>query len=135
MILIKRCAAYIIDLVLLIFALYQYASILGTPSPKGSGYTLSNSESLMIFVIWHLYFIFFEYLFQATPGKMILRLKVFQTNNSKPGFVQILKRRSLDLLELIVISIIAPTLVLFTNKSQRLGDLFAGTIVVESSKS
>jgi uncharacterized RDD family membrane protein YckC len=134
MILVKRIAAYVIDLFLLCFLLWFYSSKFGTPSINGSGYTLSNMELAMMIFVWHLYFISFEYFFQATPGKIILKLKVLQLNNERPGIIQIIKRRSLDILELIFISILAPLLALFSAKGQRLGDMFAGTTVKEANK-
>lgn len=134
MILVKRIAAYAIDLFLLCFLLWVYFSNYGDPSKSGSGYTATNMETIMMILIWYLYFISFEYFFQATPGKMILKLKILQLNNERPGVIQIIKRRSLDIIELFFISILAPLLALFSAKGQRLGDMFAGTTVKEANK-
>jgi uncharacterized RDD family membrane protein YckC len=127
---LRRCFAYAIDLFLLSAIMMIYFSFNGTASESGGGYTPSNLELIGIIAGWYAYFIFLETTFNNTLGKLIFKLRVVKLNGSKPSFFDILKRRSFDSLELIMISIIAPIMILATNKEQRLGDLIANTTVV-----
>ena len=132
---LRRCFAYAMDLFLLCCILFLYLSYNGTPNEEGSGYTPTNLELVGIILSWYAYFIFLEYRFQTTFGKFIFKLMVIKLNGNKPSFLDIVKRRSSDILELIMISILAPIMVLATYHEQRLGDLIAKTTVVRKQES
>ena len=129
---LRRCFAYAIDLFILCATLMVYISFNGTPNESGTGYTPTNLELFGIVAGWYAYFLFLETSFNTTIGKLIFKLRVVKLNGSKPSFFDILKRRSFDILELIMVSILAPIMVLATNKEQRLGDLIASTTVVRN---
>lgn len=132
---LRRCFAYAIDLFLLSGILLLYFNYNGTLNKDGSGYTPTNLELVGIILSWYAYFIFLEYRFQTTLGKFIFKLMVVKLNGNKPTFLDIVKRRLFDILELIIISILAPIMVLATYHEQRLGDLIAKTTVVRRQES
>lgn len=132
--LLRRGVAYSIDLIIISAILQLYLFCFGTPAESGSGYTASRIELLLIVLGWYIYFVFFEYRFNTTPGKAVFRLRVVRENGEKPILFDILKRRSLDMIELVFIVILAPIMVLATDKQQRLGDLIAKTTVVQKVK-
>jgi uncharacterized RDD family membrane protein YckC len=88
---------------------------------------------LIIFFIYIGYFVFFETLWQGqTPGKRWVKIRVIQDSGKPIGIQQATLRALLrpvdDTLSLGAIFI------LFNAKEKRLGDLVAGTIVIQEEK-
>lgn len=86
---------------------------------------------LAIFAINTGYFVFFETLWQGqTPGKRLAKVRVVQDDGKLIGLQQAALRailRSID-----DTFFIGALLIMLTNKEKRLGDLVAGTIVVQT---
>jgi uncharacterized RDD family membrane protein YckC len=128
--LFRRSFAWGIDVFIISLFLKVYFWNFGTEIKDGSGYSLAGTEAFFIFAFWCVYFIAFETLIQASPGKLVFKLRVICLDGSKPDFIKIVKRRSTDIVELIFFIIIAPILVLATQREQRLGDIISGTVVI-----
>lgn len=87
------------------------------------------------FIILFGYFIFFETFWNGqTPGKRIIHIRVVQVDGSAVTFAKVLIRNMIRVIDQIpamyAIGIIA---VFVTKKSQRLGDMAAGTIVIKEN--
>ena len=84
--------------------------------------------------VFALYGIVFESIFGATPGKLALRLRVFDNHARKPSFSAIVLR-NLTRFEIYPVAQFAPIAILMalTRNRQRIGDLIANTIVAEKA--
>ena len=115
------------------FALY-YAILYTMGENQGDGkYVLYGWPVLIIPICWTIYFVITEASNQATPGHAICKLKVYKTNGRNPGFTDAFKRRVCDPLDIFIYGLPALICILKTPKHQRLGDLFADTVVVKAS--
>ena len=131
MVTLKRFCAYLIDISLIVIVSYSYISKFGTLTPDGNAYTLSGAYYLPLVLIWYGYFVILEGNWQASIGKKVFNLYIKKIDGTKLSLFDILKRRSLDLLELFFMPLIAIISVLVTQKRQRVGDIFAKTIIQE----
>jgi uncharacterized RDD family membrane protein YckC len=101
-------------------------------------YLLSDAEAsdtaqiLLVWVPFFVYHLAFEIFAQGqTPGKMLLRLRVARTDGAQPTLGQYLMRWMLRFVDITFSSgAIAMISVSVTRRSQRLGDLAAGTTVI-----
>src|SRR5262249_30993297 len=87
--------------------------------------------ALVPMLFWFIYFVIAEALLNGTLGHHLFGLKVVSVlANPKPNFGQILLRRISDALEIAwCFGLIAFILVKNTQHNQRLGDLWAKTVV------
>lgn len=130
----------------LILTLLALIATMVPSSPAASGGSGSKSSPsdawataiafLIIFVFQWGYFTLFEAFWNGrTPGKRLLRLRVMQQNGRSIGFLDALTRNLLRVVDGIpgfyLVGLIA---VFSTRRSQRLGDLVAGTIIVHEQK-
>jgi uncharacterized RDD family membrane protein YckC len=101
---------------------------------QGNGdYAVNGWPVLLVPIFWTIYFVVTEAVNQATPGHDICKLKVYKINGQKPGFTDAFKRRVCDPLDIFVYGLPALICILKTPKHQRLGDLFADTVVAKAS--
>ncbi len=87
----------------------------------------------VVYVVWC---IVFEMVWQTTPGKRLFGCEVRHENTGRPNAVQIIIRNLAKLIELMPYLQIWPFMlvVFFTRNHQRVGDLLAHTIVVEEQQ-
>ena len=73
-----------------------------------------------------------ELCFGATLGNLIVGLKPIPINNdgNEIGFTQSFKRHFLDMIDMFCFGLVAYIAIKNTEKNQRLGDLWAKTVVV-----
>jgi uncharacterized RDD family membrane protein YckC len=81
--------------------------------------------------LWILYFPICETYLNATPVMSLFKLKVVQNNGLKLAFGSALRRHLLDPIDVLVLSLVAFVPLLKPILGSRLGDLWAGTSVVE----
>ncbi|KAF0108264.1 MAG: hypothetical protein FD146_838 [Anaerolineaceae bacterium] len=90
---------------------------------------------LAVFIVWALYFSVQEGIFGTTLGKTIgiwpARLKVIRKDGGKIGFGKALLRAVIGFFET---NLIGAIVIWSTGLRQRLGDLAAGTLVVDATK-
>lgn len=146
----KRLLAYLIDFVLIIFYLFSMLFLLY------GGFKMGESSSgfitLVLIVPTLLYSLLSELLFGGqTVGKKILNIKVVSLNGGEPTLGQYLLRWFLRFYEwgfvvfflfwsnglmgiavLILGGITSIIIILLSNNNQRLGDIVAGTVVVNT---
>jgi uncharacterized RDD family membrane protein YckC len=103
-----------------------------------NGFDMNNFMSiyggfnlLLIPVLWFLYFFLFESIRGATPGKQGNTLKVIRRDGGKIAWWQAAIRAFLGIFE---DNIIGAIVIWITPLKQRIGDLIAGTLVVNCEK-
>jgi len=124
---VKRASAALFD--------YSIFSILSSPlfiffgTPNLNRVSLDWVGSLLYLTFWVTFFPIAEALNGQTLGKLLFGLKVLQKNGKKISAIQAFKRRILDPIDLFIYGIVAIISVKKTANNQRLGDLWAGTVV------
>lgn len=94
---------------------------------------------LVIFLIFSGYFIFFEWLWNGqTPGKRLMKLRVIREDGRPITLWEAIARNLLRIFDalpggFIPIYSIGLITIFFNSRDQRIGDLFAGTVVVRES--
>ncbi|MFV9678127.1 MAG: RDD family protein, partial [Methanosarcinales archaeon] len=83
-------------------------------------------------LVWLLYFTYFEGTSGQTLGKKIMGIKVVKENGDQPSFMDALIRTILRIIDGIAFYLVGFIVILVSEKKQRLGDMAAGTIVVEA---
>ena|SRR5450432_747701 len=127
--LVKKMIATLIDYFLLIVFLLCYLSFFGKTTADGSK-SLQGPVVLIPLCIMMFYLILSEALSGATLGHHAMKLQVVSVDGSKPSLIQIVKRRFADVLDFYISAgFIALISVLVTQNHQRLGDLWAKTLV------
>lgn len=87
--------------------------------------------SVVGFTIYSGYFVFFETLWQGqTPGKRVAKIRVVRDNGRPIGLQQATLRALLRPFDEILF--IGSFLIMFSRQEKRLGDLAAGTIVIQT---
>lgn len=85
---------------------------------------------LFTFLVWFAYFPFFEAIWAGqTPGKRRVHLRVVKVTGHPIGPVEAVLRGLLRIVDVYVLAV-GFYVTIFTKKSQRLGDLVAGTVVI-----
>lgn len=129
----QRIIATVIDYGIFCLLFWLYVDVMGKKSDDGTSTTVTGLPALVIPVFWFVYFVVTEAVNQATPGHDICKLKVYKADGQKPGFTDAFKRRVCDPLDIFIYSLPALICILKTPKHQRLGDLFANTVVIKPS--
>lgn len=81
------------------------------------------------------YFTFPEVLFGATPGKLLVGLRVVRIDGNRLGAGEVVARNLMRMVDYLpVLYLLGGAAVLSTAKSQRLGDMVAGTTVVKRAQ-
>lgn len=127
----KRALATLIDYCVYLPFWFFYTSQFGTPDANG-GFAVTGWLALPLLLSWFLYFPFIESLNGQTLGHKIVSLRVVRLNGKPITFMQSLKRRILDGFELMgTLGLIAFITVKNSDKHQRVGDIWAKTIVIQ----
>jgi uncharacterized RDD family membrane protein YckC len=119
----------LLAVLLAVFAFMQYLF----SSIAGADKWLVAIQILIFFVVYVGYFIFFETLWQGqTPGKRYIKIRVIRDDGRNAGLQQAIMRsllRTVD--DLFSLGLL---MILFTKQEKRLGDLVAGTIVIQEAQ-
>ena len=127
----KRIGATIIDYGLFMLAFFAYLDLVGEDTPHGK--LVSGWTALVIPVAWFLYFVVIETFNGATPGHHVLRLKVLTIDRKETSGLEALQRHLLDWIDIFFWGIPALIAITMSDKRQRLGDMWAHTIVVDTT--
>jgi uncharacterized RDD family membrane protein YckC len=135
----RRIVAALVDTVVLAIVFFAMAAAFGDLGGKSEDGTSSFSVSLngapfVLFLLVSLaYFLLFEGLAAATPGKLLLGLRVAKVDGSRYEWLNVVVRNLLRIVDgLPVFYVVGFICVAVTKKHQRLGDMAAGTVVVRS---
>jgi uncharacterized RDD family membrane protein YckC len=86
---------------------------------------------IIVFVLLWLYFPAFEWLWRGqTPGKRFQGIRVVRTDGQPVGLAPVLVRNLIRVVDVTLLPFLAVISMVITRRSQRLGDLAAGTMVV-----
>ena len=85
----KRFMNYFLDYIFFIVLLVIYYALFGTSDTTS---TTEGDTSLVFYLIYPLYFVFFEGIWQKTPAKFLSKTKVITREGAKPSFGTILVR-------------------------------------------
>jgi uncharacterized RDD family membrane protein YckC len=89
--------------------------------------------ALINFLIFWGYYVLFEYLWNGqTPGKRLVKIRVLRTDGNPAGFVEIMIRNLVRIVDFLPSGYGVGLLVMFFNReARRLGDFAAGTLVIK----
>ena len=132
--LLKRCIACLIDYVIIYMFFFVFTMKLGEPVANYS-YEITGPLALIPIFFWFFMTVLLEVYFGATIGNSIVGLKpksLLRTSGIL-SFGQSFKRHLLDPIDMFLFGFIGIILIKNTDKNQRLGDVWAKTIVVETN--
>ncbi len=129
--LMPRLLARLIDFAIQMGAYWVLAIVLEVIGAVMGGEVASGLYMLIGFLVFWFYDPIFEVLGRAaTPGKMLMKLRVVKLSGSPTDLSSSFLRALLWPFDLFPLGMAGITAVLATPNSQRLGDLAAGTLVV-----
>lgn len=127
----ERILAYLIDLAIFI-ALFIIGAIVATNF-------LSQSGSVAMFIIMGLMLLFYDLVCESffngqSAGKHVMKIRVISLDGTRPKFSQFLLRWLFRLIDNFGITYYLGSVItiIVTEKSQRIGDLVAGTVVIRT---
>ena len=137
----NRILAGIVDYLIIYGFLFFYVFTFGEPNPEG-GYSVNGLPALVPVLFWGIMTIGLEQLFGSTLGNGLVGLKPisirkqfdaksFGNYKEKPTFGQSLKRHLLDPVDMFFFGFVGIITIKNTSLNQRVGDLWAKTIVVK----
>jgi len=125
----SRSIALILDLLLQLLVLLPVMFVLVGDGIAGTVEAIAIS--LLLFVVLWLYFPAFELLRRGqTPGKRWQGIRVVRTSGQPAGLAPVVVRNLIRIVEVMLLPFVALIAMVVTPRSQRLGDLAAGTMVV-----
>jgi uncharacterized RDD family membrane protein YckC len=127
-----KSIATLIDYGIYFIVFYIYVCVFNE-NPGSGDRVVTNGMTLPLVLFWFIYFVLIEAFNQATVGHDICKLRVFKEDASKPPLGDIFKRRLLDPIDIFFYGIPAFICISKTPKHQRIGDIWAGTVVVKIS--
>ncbi len=125
-----RIITTIIDYGLFYLFLMIYIGFFGHDTGDGEQ-EVNGAMTLPIILVSFIYFVLSEIIFSATLGHQLFVLEVRQTDGSEIYFTQAIKRRFLDPIDIFIWGIPAIIAIKNTDKNQRLGDLWAETVIMK----
>ncbi len=130
----RRAAALLIDYLLFAFFHTLFLLEFGTKSVSDDGrpaFELEGYWNIVPVIIWILTFPVMEGFEGRTLGKKLMGLKVVKINGEPYGYFDAFKRRIADWVDFALLGLPAIIISHNTPLRQRLGDLWAGTCVIE----
>lgn len=134
----QRILAYLLDLIAIVVWVIGWFWILGTVASFGINQAF-NGDIFAVFIVIIIFFpvIFYDLLFETlnngqSPGKMVMKIRVVNVDGTAPTSSSFLIRWLFRLIDFSMTEgFLAVIMVAVTKKSQRLGDLLAGTTVID----
>jgi len=125
-----RIGAAILDYLIFIVFFFFFVFTFGEKITENT-HQIKGPLAMVPLIFWFIYFIVFEFALKGSPGNRIMGLKVLSVDNEPLKFVQIVKRRICDVLDIWwCFGLLGLILIKNTANNQRLGDIWAKTIVV-----
>lgn len=128
--LLRRFIAGLIDYTLVIGFFYAYIFSFGTPDTDGE-YTIKGQLALVPMLFWFILIILTEVFLGATLGNSIVGLKPRSLTkiSGELSIGQSIRRHLLDGIDMFPFGLIGIITITKTDRNQRLGDIWAETIV------
>lgn len=126
-----RFTAGLVDYFIVFTVTFILTYTLGEPNDEG-GYSLNGLPALIPMIFWLIMTVGLEICFGATLGNSLVGLKPIPKNgtNRKLTFGESFKRHLLDPIDMFFFGLIGFITIKNTDLNQRVGDLWAKTIVV-----
>jgi uncharacterized RDD family membrane protein YckC len=125
----RRFGAFAIDYIIWSVPTIVFIDVYGVENEGGTK-EVSGAMALIPLLFWLLWFVITESAFSRTFGKWVVGLRVRTVGGNDISFVQAFKRRLADIPEFFFFGILGFFLIKYTSRNQRLGDIWAKTIVV-----
>lgn len=127
----NRFAAGLVDYIIIYGVTFFLIFILGEPNDDGE-YSLNGLPRLIPIIFWLIMTVGLEIGFGATIGNSLVGLKAIPKNgtNRKLTFGESFKRHLLDPIDMFFFGLVGIITIKNTDLNQRVGDLWAKTIVV-----
>jgi uncharacterized RDD family membrane protein YckC len=134
-----------LSIFLIAWALTSLTGLGNTVEENGGAYEILQEMpkwtlailTIIVFLIFSGYFVFFEWLWNGqTPGKRLMKLRVIREDGRPVTLWEALARNLLRLFDMLPGFLIPPVYsiglitVFMSRRDQRIGDLFAGTVVI-----
>lgn len=134
----KRILAYLLDWIFIILWFIGWMWIFSLLVNFGiDSLFAGESISILIFVIFFFPLLFYDLLFETlndgqSPGKMVMKIRVVNVDGTAPSVGSYLIRWLFRLVDFTLTNrVLGVIMVAVTKKSQRLGDMLAGTTVID----
>jgi uncharacterized RDD family membrane protein YckC len=130
--LLKRFIAGFTDYLLVYSFFFAFVYSFGEPNNEG-GYSVTGILALVPILFWFAIIVLTEVFLGATIGNSIVGLKPksLTKNNGELSLSQSIKRHLLDPIDMFPFGLIGIMVIKNTDRNQRLGDIWAKTIVTE----
>ncbi len=129
----RRVGATIIDYVIIFAFTFWFIMTFGEPNDTG-GKTVTGLPALVPMLFWFAWLIIPESIWGTTLGHSLNGLKIISFSGEKLTFAQAFKRRVCDTIEISwCFGLVAFILSKNTQYNQRLGDIWAKTLVVDKN--
>lgn len=130
-----RFVAGLIDYLIIWSFFFYFGFTFGEPNNEG-GFSLNGVIAFIPMLFWFFITIGLEQLFGATIGNKLIGIKPISQDQDYPDltFNQSLKRHLLDPVDMFFFGLIAIVTIKNTPNNQRVGDIWAKTIVVKNNK-
>lgn len=130
----SRSAAYVVDAIILLFSVQILTNLFFMifALPFGPQWAAAIS-GLIVFALFNGYFILFEWLFSGqTPGKRVIGIRVIKQGGYALSFFDVLLRNLMRIVDFLpALYGVGVASLMLTRRCQRLGDIVAGTLVVQ----
>lgn len=126
----KRTLASIVDYGFFLSITFAYIMYFGEPDGEG-GYSVKGILALVVPIAWFLYFVVVETINEATLGHQAFNLSVKTEDGKSISLKQSFKRHLLDPIDIFMFGIPARIAIKNSDKNQRLGDMWAKTIMID----
>jgi len=130
----NRFLAGLLDYAIIFVFTFIYIYTFGEPNNEG-GYSVKGIKGIIPILFWGIMTVGLEQWIGATLGNYLAELKPVSISgmNQKLTFGQSLKRHLLDPIDMSMLGLVGIITIKNTDKNQRLGDLWAKTIVIKVS--
>ena len=128
----RRLFAWLTDFLILLSYLWVMSTILAISLGPGWAYQYAWLD-VLYYLPYVLYHLVLEYFLNGQSlGKRLLRIKVITLEGGQPSISQYLIRWMFRIIDIGFLFLPGFMSILLTQRSQRLGDLVAGTIVIDT---
>lgn len=129
-----RIFAGLIDYVIVFGITFLLVFIFGNENSEG-GYTLSGFPAITPILSWLILIVGVESFFGATMGNLIMNLKPIPISGEERKLTlwESCKRHLADPIDMFLFGLIGIITIKNSNKNQRLGDIWAKTIVINTN--
>ena len=130
-----RIAAGMLDYIIILGFTFYYVYSVGELNQEG-GYTVNGLPAFVPVLFWGIITIGIEQFIGATLGNLLVGLKPISIlgNEKKLTFGQSFKRHLLDPIDMFFFGLVGIVTIKNTERNQRVGDIWANTIVVKKSE-